>query len=211
MNLSSNDEGVYRALTSPLITERTLRTVRTQPKRQQPVEFFSFCYLQSFVIRSSPIASSHQDYADLLPKCSNSSDLHNIRELNLDFQHHVCLGKTIYEKGKSGWKKKKTAGQRGQFVTLERESLIGDKNYFLPSFSVNNFVSHNLIVEITQVFYYTKSNLQVWYSTWKKEVFLLRRSLNLRHEKSQDKKVKVNWLWHQCGVLTENYLYLNFP
>jgi len=60
---------------------------------------------------------------------------------------------------------KKTAGQRGQFVTLERESLIGDKNYFLPSFSVNNFVSHNLIVEITQVFYYTKSNLQVWYST----------------------------------------------
>ena len=105
MNLSSNDEGVYRALTSPLITERTLRTVRTQPKRQQPVEFFSFCYLQSFVIRSSPIASSHQDYADLLPKCSNSSDLHNIRELNLDLQHHVCLGKTIYEKGKSGWKK----------------------------------------------------------------------------------------------------------
>ena len=42
MNLSSNDEGVYRALTSPLITERTLRTVRTQPKRQQPVEFFLF-------------------------------------------------------------------------------------------------------------------------------------------------------------------------
>lgn len=43
MNLSSNDEGVYCALTSPLITERTLRTVRTQPKRQeQPVDFFRF-------------------------------------------------------------------------------------------------------------------------------------------------------------------------
>ena len=126
MNLSSNDEGVYCALTSPLITERTLRTVRTQPKRQeQPVDFFSFCYLQSFVIRSSPIASSHQDYADL-PKCNKSSDF-EIRELNVDFQHHVFLGKTIYEKK---WLKK-TAGQRGQFVTLERESLIGDKNYFL--------------------------------------------------------------------------------
>ena len=129
MNLSSNDEGVYCALTSPLITERTLRTVRTQPKRQQPVEFFFF--LLPPVLRYSVKPNCFKpSRLCRLPKCNKSSDF-EIRELNVDFQHHVFLGKTIYEKK---WLKK-TAGQRGQFVTLERESQIGDKNYFLSSVS----------------------------------------------------------------------------